>query len=986
MSGYQRTYQSSYTSQRFASDSIQKELNVPGYETRVRYKNDLGKRQNQELDIACFLMAVEVERLVRENTQLKQEIQNFIDSGLDRVNYEMQIRDLMEKLKNQTFEVNSYSEERERLVIIIRELEDEIRRLEEQLKDYDPNWRKSQRDLELQLQLQNKLFGGKAPEEISKELEELRKKAKILDDLQKKIGAKGPDELLKELENLKKKAQQFDDINKKLNGKNFSDLEKELEKLRQKADKFDEISKQFSNPSDIQKELDQLKKKAAELDKLKTQLNNQNPDQLLKSLDENKKQLQSKDREIGDLKRLLSELQQNQGSYDDQIRLLQQKIDELEEKVVGLAQELSRYKMLLKAKDDELNKLQLLFRDSETRLAQMNNELQRSKNDLQRAQGDLQRAQGDLQKAQGDLRKAQTDLSRSQQENQNLKQQSDDLRRQNQELAQENNNLQQDLENQTQNLGQLDEIKDQLNELQDEKNQLNDKVSDLQNNLKEKQRLFDQKQKELEDALKRVKDLEAKLLEMDHYIDTLEDDLQKFEKDNQQLNREAGQKQLADRELERLRGLLDQMKNQYDQQQKELGKLKNNLDQMRDLQDELAQAKSELDRANSVIAQQQDELAQKENEISQLVREVQNLEESNNQLQDQNNNLQQTLQEQQAVTNGNQEELTKLRRIAEDYKEKIRQLELKFNEYSNMEERLKQSDHRIAVLMTEIERLNSLVKQITSETEDWKQKHSRIELALLEYRQIEKTNRDAVNKNQQFINEIERLKKLLEAKHIELLQTIERCELLESQQQTLMNQVQDALKKADTGDEILLQYLLIAAENERLSGILQPMQEKFNQLTTQVKEMTVKYTELQNKTLGIDLDEYERLKKLIIEYENKIAMLSLEIQRLKAKTNILDKNGQSGNFGSNNNINIQYNSSMFQSNEDLSNKITDLLCLVAMMSAELDVLRSNNEKQVQQQLVNQYRQNTEVTNIQTVQSVETTSGFSYQRISQNRKY
>jgi hypothetical protein len=34
-------------------------------------------------------------------------------------------------------------------VVIIRELEEEIKRLEEQLKDYDPNWRKSQRDLEL---------------------------------------------------------------------------------------------------------------------------------------------------------------------------------------------------------------------------------------------------------------------------------------------------------------------------------------------------------------------------------------------------------------------------------------------------------------------------------------------------------------------------------------------------------------------------------------------------------------------------------------------------------------------------------------------------------------------------------------------------------------------------------------------------------------------------------------------------------------------
>ena len=83
--------------------------------------------------------------------------------------------------------------------------------------------------------------------------------------------------------------------------------------------------------------------------------------------------------------------------------------------------------------------------------------------------------------------------------------------------------------------------------------------------------------------------------------------------------------------------------------------------------------------------------------------------------------------------------------------------------------------------MTEIERLNAVVKQSTSETEDWRQKHARIELALLEFRQIEKTNRDAAGKNQQFINEIERLKKLLESKHFELLQTLERCDLLESQ-------------------------------------------------------------------------------------------------------------------------------------------------------------------------------------------------------------
>lgn len=37
-----------------------------------------------------------------------------------------------------------------------------------------------------------------------------------------------------------------------------------------------------------------------------------------------------------------------------------------------------------------------------------------------------------------------------------------------------------------------------------------------------------------------------------------------------------------------------------------------------------------------------------------------------------------------------------------------------------------------------------------------------MELALLDYRQIEKTNRDAASKNEVLLDEIERLKKILE--------------------------------------------------------------------------------------------------------------------------------------------------------------------------------------------------------------------------------
>lgn len=136
-------------------------------------------------------MSAEIERLIRENTQLKQEVQNYIDSGLDRVNYEMQIRDLMEKLRNQTQyslslttrQIDLLTLDNQKLVAIIKDLENQLRRLEDQLRDYNPDWRQSLRDLEKQLQAQQRAFGGKSPEDIQKELEDLRRKAKLLDDV-----------------------------------------------------------------------------------------------------------------------------------------------------------------------------------------------------------------------------------------------------------------------------------------------------------------------------------------------------------------------------------------------------------------------------------------------------------------------------------------------------------------------------------------------------------------------------------------------------------------------------------------------------------------------------------------------------------------------------------------------------------------------------------------------------------------------------------
>lgn len=50
-------------------------------------------------DVAMFLMSCEIMRLVTENTELKAEMQEILHKQLDRLNYENQIRDLLERLR-----------------------------------------------------------------------------------------------------------------------------------------------------------------------------------------------------------------------------------------------------------------------------------------------------------------------------------------------------------------------------------------------------------------------------------------------------------------------------------------------------------------------------------------------------------------------------------------------------------------------------------------------------------------------------------------------------------------------------------------------------------------------------------------------------------------------------------------------------------------------------------------------------------------------
>ena len=58
------------------------------------HRKDLSKN----MDVVCFAMAVELDRLVQENNLLKEEVKEISNLRVDRLNYEKQIGDLMNRL------------------------------------------------------------------------------------------------------------------------------------------------------------------------------------------------------------------------------------------------------------------------------------------------------------------------------------------------------------------------------------------------------------------------------------------------------------------------------------------------------------------------------------------------------------------------------------------------------------------------------------------------------------------------------------------------------------------------------------------------------------------------------------------------------------------------------------------------------------------------------------------------------------------------
>ncbi|CAD8141583.1 unnamed protein product [Paramecium octaurelia] len=474
----------------FNYSQYEEEINHPQYRTRVRYQDKEAKRNlNGQLDVTCFLMAVEIQRLIAENTELKITIKQQSDSGLDRINYEMQIRDLMEKLQQLQQDNYKIGSDNERLRKLIRDYEVQLQRQETQLRDYDPNWKKELEQQKKQLVQLQKKIGDDDVDDLRSQLNKLKKK---LGDYEKQFNGKTPEELQRMLDDLQRKAKQLDDIQNKIGGMDPDTLAKKLKEL-------EKLQKSFGgSPEDLLKELERTKKKAKDADDLKKELDRQ--------LRENDKQKNDLD-VLDDLRKNAQNLQLENGQLNQQLNDLKNKLRDADQ----LRLEIEQYKELLKKKEQEIAYLKNQLSDQ-----------QRQLQDTQRQLQDQLRQLGDLQQR---IRSAEQDKLRLQSELNNCLDELDSADGQKEaasQLKDENDKLNQEVD-------QLNDDKNRLsNENEELRNRLNDlmrQIQDKDNKLKDLQQDINKKNSELKDLGNKLKEANDKIEWIKNEFGLTDDDL-----------------------------------------------------------------------------------------------------------------------------------------------------------------------------------------------------------------------------------------------------------------------------------------------------------------------------------------------------------------------------------------------------------------------------------------------------------------------------
>ncbi|CAD8077137.1 unnamed protein product [Paramecium sonneborni] len=469
---------------------------------RVRYMNSVYSEHRKDLsknmDVVCFAMAVELDRLVQENNLLKEEVREISNLRVDRLNYEKQIGDLMNRLQQLIAENDMLKRDNEKIKAQLNQANQKAQQLEGQVSDYLQEIQTVSNKLE-------DITGGDGDFDI----EALKQKAELLDSLAK--DGQSMEDLSDLLDSLREKAEKYDHHLELLNGRELEDVLNdldELEKLRKLVKelqaKLNELQKESDLMKKKSKELDDMKKKlgddpSKEVDKLRKQQKEQDDlkkklTDALKEIEQLKKLLNDKTAECNRLGQQVAQLTQDNQVKDQRIQELEryaQQYQELQIKVNKLEQELDNVQRQLKDKSQQLEDKTRLIDNLNREIQQLKAEIQRLKDLIANLEREKQQLLQQQQQMQNQLAQCQDQLRNSQAQLQQLN-----------SIANQNDDEKEKYEQ------EIDELKNEIDSLKEQIEELNDEIARLKRKIQEQDDQIDSQTKTISNKISRIKELE----------------------------------------------------------------------------------------------------------------------------------------------------------------------------------------------------------------------------------------------------------------------------------------------------------------------------------------------------------------------------------------------------------------------------------------------------------------------------------------------
>ena len=316
--------------------------------------------------------------------------------------------------------------------------------------------------------------------------------------------------------------------------------------------------------------------------------------------------------------------------------------------------------------------------------------------------------------------------------------------------------------------------------------------------------------------------------------------------------------------------------NMISQMSSELNDLKGSRERTEDLKqaglhktNQITQLKEEINRLQLIIQElrsKEGKVLEYENKIGLLVSEIERL---NNNLRISREEIENWKQRYEKIEitirdKGQFEyEVTRIREVLvlkereiDEWRKKYNEIMNIMSEMKNKEGRLMEFENKIGMLSSEVERLNNMTRTYREEIEGWKQRYSKLEVTIREKGQYE--------------YEVTRIRDILLMKEREIEDWRKRY-----------NELGSSLRETIGKEEYENKIGMLSSEVERLNNLTRTLREEIEAGNQRFGQFQTTIENKLSNSMMADVQQFvAEWKVKEEEYENKLAMLSSEIQRL----------------------------------------------------------------------------------------------------------